>query len=332
MTNSTDVNRISGWDGRRSPRAARLLAKVGLGMLAGLVLAASGAAAQSSERPDLEQAVVDEMLGQREGQTFGYTVQEEKDQAQVNVERVSKDENWAFGTSVIVAPKKKGAYPEGWLFVAEKTGEGWNVVLEGEEGFAELAEKAPTAVVEEEEKEMFAAASDPEFQAVTRTKLRLPWRRGARWPMNGGPHGWATGYDRPYSALDLGKSGGKVRAARGGRVYTMCANERGWIRVYHRNGYATDYYHLRGNIKPRDGKRIKSGTFLGYTGTDTSCGGAAYGDHVHFALLRNRDPVSLDGKVIGGWLFREGAAYKGYARYGDTRRFSGDYLKNFGPS
>lgn len=297
----------------------RLLALVALGTLGLLALAASGTAAEPAGQAGLEAAVEDEML-QKADSARGFSANQKQKRTQTNIERTSEDERWAFGTAVILAPEKEGSYPEGWLFVAEKSGGGWKVGLEGTEKFSTLAKAAPEPVVENDEKEMFARSGGLEFQAV-RTNLRLPWRTGTQWKMTGGPHGWSTGYDRPYSALDLAGGDGRVRAAAAGRVYTMCGNDRGWIRVYHYNGYSTDYYHLRGNIRPRDGQRIRAGAFLGYTGTDVSCGGAAYGRHVHFALLRGGRHVGLDNRVLGGWVFQQGAAYKGYAQHKATKRY-----------
>ncbi|HET7478058.1 MAG TPA: peptidoglycan DD-metalloendopeptidase family protein [Rubrobacteraceae bacterium] len=300
---------------------------MGLAAIGLLALAASGAAAATSD--GLEAAVTNAML--QEGDSArGLSVSEKQERTQTNVERTSEDNKWAFGTAVIEAPKKEGYYPEGWLFVAQKSGGTWKVGLEGTPEFSTLAEDAPDSVVDDGEKEMFSRSGGLELQS-TSTGLQLPWKRGVRWKMSGGPHGWSTGYDRPYSALDLTGGSGKVRAAGRGRVYTMCSTNRGWIRVYHPNGYSTDYYHLRKNIKPRDGRRIRAGAFLGYTGTDVSCGGSASGRHVHFALLRGDRHVALDNKTIGGWTFQQGAAYKGYAKHKTIKRFPPNgLLRNYG--
>jgi LasA protease len=332
MNDSRQGKLISVESRRRSPitlagRGARLLALLGIGALGVLTVAASGMAAEPTGQDELDRAVVQEMLGQEGTPEVEPSAADEK--TQTNVERASDDGRWAFGTAVILAPEKKGAYPEGRLFVAEKTGEEWKVSLDGSSMFAEMAGEAPTAVMSEGEKETFAPTSDYTVQAVN-TKLQLPWKRGTSWRMAGGPHGWSTGYDRPYSALDFAGGKGRVRAAGGGKVYTMCGNNKGWIRVYHTNGYATDYYHLRKNIKPRDGKKIKAGAFLGYTGTDVSCGGGAHGRHVHFALLRGDQHIAVDDKTIGGWTFHQGKAYKGYATHKGVKRYPGDRLRNFG--
>lgn len=316
--------------GRRRSRSLVFVALVCLGVLALLPMAGSGVAAEPSGRADLKKAIVTEMLGQEEGRAFSYSAAEETQNTQANVKRISDDGRWAFGTAVIEAPKKEGAHPEGSLFVARKAGGDWNVGLEGSSEFSELAGEAPEAVVGEDEKESFTATSSTRSTQAVNMRLQLPWKKGLLWTMTGGPHGWATGYDRPYSSLDFNGTGGKVVAARAGRAYTMCSSNRGWIRVVHANGLATDYYHLRGNINRGDGSRVNTGSFLGYTGQDVSCGGAAYGDHVHFSLLRYGKRITLDDKIIGGWTFNVGTAYEGYAQRSGIRRYAGDPLRNFG--
>lgn len=323
--------------GEGRSRFARMLLPITLGALCALALAASGAAAEQENpagRDGLESAVVDEMLGREEArnaaESFGFSSAERREKTQTHVQRTSEDGEWAFGTAIVEAPKKEGHYPAGWLFVAEKTADGWRVSLDGTSGFDELAGRAPSEVIGENEKDVFAAGTRREFQG-TRTRLQLPWKRGLSWKMTGGPHGWSTGYDRPYSALDLAGRGGNVRSAGAGRAVSMCGRRDGWIRVYHPNGYATDYYHLRRNANPQGGKRVRKGTFLGYTGETTCGGGAAYGRHVHFALLRGRDRhVTLNNKTLGGWTFQQGKAYYGYAQRGKVRRGAGSVLRNYG--
>jgi LasA protease len=80
-----------------------------------------------------------------------------------------------------------------------------------------------------------------------------------------------------------------------------------------------------------DGQSVSAGTFLGYTGTETGCGGSARVRHVHFSLLQNGDYVALAQHIIGKWLPMEGAAnYEGYALHGSTRVNVGGLLHNYG--
>ncbi len=322
--------------GEARKNLTRVLALMGLA--AALLPLPVSAEADSGSLESLDPAVVEAMGAESGVSERSFSSVKEEGRAQVNVSRAGEEGNWAFGTAVIEAPKKEGHYPTGWLFVAESAGEGWNVALEGSPEFPALAAEAPEDIVSEGEMKIFASGSSSRSLSAKRfrTNLRLPWTKGRSWYMTGGPHGWNTGYDRPYAALDFTGAGAsrkaqKVKSAAGGRVYTMCGNNRGWIRVYHHSGYTTDYYHLRKNIKRRDGSGIKRGHYLGRTGNNVSCGGASYGRHVHFTLLKGATRVPVHGKKIGGWRFVEGQAYRGYAQRGNTRRFPGSRIRNFGP-
>ncbi|WZX99461.1 peptidoglycan DD-metalloendopeptidase family protein [Bacillus sp. FSL W7-1360] len=275
--------------------------------------------------PELEQAIVQSLIARTGGdKEKSAPILERK---QIHLKRVTKDETWAFGAAVIEAPKVEHTFPEGWLFIARDTDEGWQVALEGDHTFSELTQKAPDEVISRDEKKVFS--SNATTQSInTRTGLRLPYAVGQSWMMSGGPHGW-SGYDRPYSSLDLHGGDQRVLAAREGYAYTMCNNNRGWIRIYHDNGYATDYYHLWNNIVP-SGNFVSEGTFLGYTGTDVSCGGYASGRHVHFGILKDGNRAALQNKEIGGWIFFEGSAYGGYAMHGSAVRYRGHSLYNYG--
>jgi LasA protease len=107
----------------------------------------------------------------------------------------------------------------------------------------------------------------------------------------------------------------------------MC---KGWLRVIHDRGYATDYYHLWNNIWV-NGAGVGEGAFLGYTGTDVTCGGAANGRHVHFALRQNNAYVGIAYHIIGKWIPINGAsAYGGYMLHGSTAVGVGGAFYNYG--
>ena len=244
----------------------------------------------------------------------------------VNVTRQQGD--WAFGTAVLAGiPGPADIKPFGWLFVANRGADGWRLGFEGQPAFAELVKAAP--IVAAGEREQLAAhdgtVRPDQAGGDYRTGMRLPWTTGASWIMSGGPHGWA-GSDFPYSSLDLHGGDQVVRAVRGGTAYTMC---RGWLRVFHDRGYATDYYHLWNNISA-NGLSIAEGTRLGDTGTDVTCGGSASGRHVHFALRQNGVYVGIGGHNVGGWVPIAGAAYGGYALHGSAVRYPGGALYNYG--
>ncbi|MEV4618803.1 peptidoglycan DD-metalloendopeptidase family protein [Asanoa sp. NPDC049573] len=233
---------------------------------------------------------------------------------------------WGFGTAVLPAPKGVAAYPEGWLFVARHDKDGWTAALEGETAFANLASKA--SILSAEERRIFGVdRSRTEASLDRRTGLRLPWAIGQTWRLTGGPHPMNGG---PRSSIDLSGGDGRVLAARAGLAYTMCSSGTGWLRVIHDRGYATDYYHLSGNIKA-SGKKVDEGDFLGNIGNDVTCGGSSTGAHVHFALRYNNKYVAIDRYAIGKWVIRQtGGDYAGYALHGSTKVNVGGGLYNYG--
>ena len=246
------------------------------------------------------------------------------DDARVTVTRTAGAE-WAFGTSVVMAPPVPDAYPGGNLFLAHREKGAWRVTFQGEPEFAALAGDAPMLSAQEHElfsprQTILAANGD------YRTGMRLPFGLNQSWYMGGGPHGWG-GSETPYSSVDLSGGDQRVLAARGGTAYTMC---QGWLRVVHDRGYVTDYYHLWNNISV-NGASVGEGAFLGNTGTDVTCGGAANGRHVHFALRQNNVYVAMSGHGVGKWvLMSSGAAYQGYALHGSTRVNVNGQLYNYG--
>jgi LasA protease len=240
--------------------------------------------------------------------------------------RADRTGRWRFGT-VVVPPARGAEAPEGWLFLAHAGATGWTVGLDGTAAFDALAAAAPEDVLPKAERTLLVTT--PATLAATDTGLRLPWATGVSWTMTGGPHGFA-GSNTPYSSADFAGGDQRVRAAGAGAVYTMCSSNRGWLRVVHGGGWSTDYYHLWSNITPADGSRVAAGAFLGYTGTDISCGGAASARHVHFSLRRNGAYVTLNDKTVGGWTFHTGQPYGGYATHAGTARYPGQPLYNYG--
>ncbi len=237
-----------------------------------------------------------------------------------------QDDRWAFGTAVLATAPGSAAMPEGWLFVAHREGGEWTVALEGERAFAELS--AETPLVHDNERSLLSTQDGAQSRANGdgRTGLALPYAVGQTWGMPGGPHGWG-GAAPPWSSLDLAGGDQVTRAARAGTAYTMC---QGWVRVVHDRGYATDYYHLWDNVNV-DGAAVSQGAYLGYTGTDVTCGGSALGRHVHFALRHNNAYVGIADHNVGKWVPQNGgAAYQGSALHGSTRASAGGSLYNYG--
>ncbi|MGW0928871.1 peptidoglycan DD-metalloendopeptidase family protein [Streptomyces sp. NPDC002644] len=311
-----------------------------------LALASAGLAipgtAQAAPRSTVTEAVTDKLLGQAALAGRGAT----DDRTLVRVTR-EKGGTWAFGTAVVTAPKKEGAAPTGAIFVARAEGGGWKVAFDGEPGFAGLAADSP--VVTAEEKKLFASADTAAGTAPTggtdtaadsastadfvrplangdyRTGMALPWSTGAAWTMTGGPHQW-DGASGPSSSVDFAGGDQAVRATRAGAAYTLCS---GFVRVVHDRGYASDYYHLTGHVNA-DGAAVSQGAFLGYTGTNVACGGAASGRHVHFGLRQNNAYVPIADHGLGGWVFYATGSYQGYAMHGSTVRNTGSALHNYG--
>lgn len=280
-------------------------------LLSSSLLTVAPDAAQAAPSTDLTTAVTQKLLDRS---APGLRAAGKQD-TRVTVTRRA-GQGWASGTAVIVAPHEHDAYPAGRVFVARaQQAGGWQVALDGEAGFAGLAGAAPAEVVSGREKQVFNTPSPLSVGQDYRTGMRLPYTLGQSWQLSGGPHGW-SGSDSPWSSIDLTGGDGRVLAAHGGTAYTMC---KGWIRVIHDRGYATDYYHLWNNIDV-DGANVDEGSYLGEIGTDVTCGGYADYRHVHFALRQNDEYVPIAGHDLGKWVFRDGNdIYEGFALHGSTR-------------
>ncbi|MFD1150564.1 hypothetical protein [Saccharothrix hoggarensis] len=244
----------------------------------------------------------------------------------VNATRQHGD--WAFGTAVLTTAPGVDEHPDGWLFVAHRVKGAWTAALEGEPAFADLTSRAP--FVTAEERTLFAEQDGRQAGAMSaadgRTGMALPYAVGQTWGMPGGPHGW-SGAAAPWSSLDLAGGDQRVLATRAGTAYTMC---QGWIRVIHDRGYATDYYHLWNSINV-NGAGVSQGSFLGNTGTDVTCGGAASGRHVHLGLRQNSAYIGIANHNLGKWVFQDGgSAYQGSALHGSARVYAGGSLYNYG--
>ena len=234
------------------------------------------------------------------------------------------------------------------LFVAHRQAGGWVVALEDAADFAQTLQSAATELTSAEEKRIFATRADtlrsrldagpPDAKALAAGQdvgLSLPYRRNdASWG-TWGVHG-DSDTSRPYNSIDFKAGDGRVLASRGGVAYKFCTNGR-WpfIKVVHDNGYTTGYYHLRNQPGITNGQRVAEGKFLGETGVELPCGGSASGNHVHWTLWRGNtsgQAESVEGKLIGGWVWHEtNQAYGGYAeRNGQRVSSGGNGLTNYG--
>ncbi|MEU6076932.1 peptidoglycan DD-metalloendopeptidase family protein [Micromonospora sp. NPDC047074] len=274
----------------------------------------------------VEDAVTAKLLGQARAMATEHAdgAVEHADESDTRVTVTRKDGRWAFGTAVTVSTHEKDVHPTGAVFVARAEAGTWRVSFDGEAGFGALAAESP--LVTKQEKAVFGNTVTPMYAGGDyRTGMALPFAVGQTWTLTGGPHGWGGG--APWSSIDLAGGDQVVRAARAGTAYTMC---QGWVRVIHDRGYSTDYYHLWSNISA-NGTAVSQGTYLGYTGTDVTCGGSASGRHVHFGLRQNSAYVSIAEHGIGKWVIGNGAAaYQGGARHGSAWVGVGGGVYNYG--
>jgi LasA protease len=302
---------------------ARRAAGVATAVLtAGMLVTGTAAQAAPVPKPagaSVESVVAAKLLGQARAARAA-----DVDASDTRVTVTRRSDRWAFGTAVAVAGHDRDDHPTGSIFVARAEAGTWRVSFDGEADFGALAAESP--LVNKREKEIFGSAPSAMYAGGDyRTGMALPFAVGQTWTLTGGPHGWGGG--APYSSIDLAGGDQVVRAARAGTAYTMC---QGWVRVIHDRGYSTDHYHLWSNISA-NGTAVGQGAFLGYTGTDVTCGGAAYGRHVHFGLRQNSAYVPIAGHGIGKWELNNGAAeYQGGARHGSAWAGVGGGLYNYG--
>ncbi|WCN83382.1 peptidoglycan DD-metalloendopeptidase family protein [Micromonospora sp. LH3U1] len=286
-------------------------------MVTSLIGAAPSAVA-AAVTPALTAAVTAKLLGSAELSTA-----DARRDTRITVSRTSG--RWAFGTAVALAPRQEDAHPTGSIFIARSEPAGWRIAFDGEAAFGELSAESPLTTAQE--RSVLTTTPTPMYAGGDyRTGMALPFGVGQTWTLTSGPHGWG-GSESPYSSVDLAGGDQVVRAARAGAAYTMC---QGWIRVIHDRGYSTDYYHLWNSISV-NGASVGQGAVLGNTGTDVTCGGAAYGRHVHFGLRQNSAYVPIAGHDIGKWVLANGAAaYQGGARHGSAWAGAGAGLYNYG--
>lgn len=315
------------------PRASRLCA---LFLLLGLMLSGAGpliiapAHAQPAvpAQPTLEEAITTAITTVK-GTAPAHGLR-------TTVLRRSADEQWAFGTLVILTPKQdQGAAtagveaqdeaPEGRLWLAHQTATGWEAAIDYTPTFDRWRQAAPSPVVTPKEQTILrsSSASRAMAQAAAPTAdppdgaWSLPWAAGQRWRLAGGPHSW-NGKLPVLSAVDFaqGEGDGRVLAAREGLIYQPCGNTT-YVMIKHPDGWQTDYYHLVNIPAYPDGSWVESGRYLGKVGIAVECGGSATGAHVHFNIRYNGEHMALDGRQIGGWTIHNGAKpYEGCADRG----------------
>ncbi len=98
---------------------------------------------------------------------------------------------------------------------------------------------------------------------------------------------------RVHDGVDLAaESGTPVRAAAAGEVYTVYADDTmgTTVVIRHANGYTTRYASLSEAAQVKAGMQVAAGDTIGYVG-NTALMESALGDHVHFSVSCNGEPV-----------------------------------------
>jgi LasA protease len=271
--------------------------------------------------------------------------------ALVDVKRTSADQQWAFGTIVLLTPKQEhpadatdaqlhDEIPEGRLWIAHFTPTGWQAAIDYTPTFNQWLQEAPSPVISSKERAILGAANPNGASGIPAmaanatsppdTLFALPWAPGQRWKLSGGPHKWNRD-SPPWSALDFapGEGDGRVLAARDGLIYRPCGNTT-YVLIKHADGWQTDYYHLTNIPYYQEGTWIESGRYLGNTSTAVECGGSASGAHVHFNIRYQGQHVAWDGRRIGGWTIIPGdQPYAGCAERNGEQVCAGGLMTNY---
>ena len=98
---------------------------------------------------------------------------------------------------------------------------------------------------------------------------------------------------RVHNGVDYGaEAGTQVVAAADGEVYTVYEDdEMGFtVVIRHENGYVTKYSSLASEVAVSPGDQVEMGQAIGTVGS-TALMENALGDHVHFSVTKNDEPV-----------------------------------------
>ena len=98
---------------------------------------------------------------------------------------------------------------------------------------------------------------------------------------------------RVHNGIDIAaEAGTTVRAAADGEVYTVYDDEKmgTTVVIRHADGYITKYSSLGEEVSVQVGQTVIAGQAIGVVG-NTALMESAIGDHVHFAVTCNSNPV-----------------------------------------
>ena len=106
---------------------------------------------------------------------------------------------------------------------------------------------------------------------------------------------------RTHNGIDLAaEAGSAVHAAAEGTVYTVYEDETmgHTVVIRHQDGYVTCYASLGEDVAVAPGDTVKLGQKIGTVG-NTALLESALGDHVHFSVTRNDEPVDPQKFLAG---------------------------------
>ena len=133
---------------------------------------------------------------------------------------------------------------------------------------------------------------DENGKSVQRLLMRTPVdgaRLSSRFGMRRHP---ILGYTRLHRGLDFAApTGTPIFAAGSGTIIkkTTKGSNGLFLKLRHKNGYATAYAHMSGFAKGMNiGKTVQQGQVIGYVGST----GLATGPHLHYEVLENDKPVN----------------------------------------
>lgn len=286
------------------------------------------ASGDSSLSSAVSVAMVDQH-GDWAADSYGLGSAEEAAEPIVEAQRFDSSEQWAFGGSAFELPDNVHANPVTSLFIAVSVGGEWDVALQRDADFSDVVARAPSDLFTDAGERRVLAGGG--FASDARPGLALPWAEDQDGWRHWGVHG-NGGNTRPFNAIDFYDGDGKVHASAPGYLYRFCGTVNPYVEVHHVNGWATGYYHLRDQTDVPSGSYVERYDYLGEIAEELPCGGRANGDHVHWTLWHLNQEVAVSGRVIGGYVWSEGEAYRGWAgRDGEQIGHSDCCLRNFGP-
>ncbi len=208
---------------------------------------------------------------------------------------------WASGTVATESNQTNEAGPEGFLFLARQSTNGWQIAFHHDLLFKQWLSQTPDAVFDTNAKSALGMMVGLSPQGDGSSQLGLPFPVGQTWCFMGGAHRSTNSSPTIWAALDFSCGSTNVAAANGGWATSPCPS---FVLIVHSNGWDTGYYHL-GNIYVGSGKQVNRWDVIGqYNGSDhcTKPNAPFFGPHVHFTLRDgSNQPQSIMGRDIGGW-------------------------------